>query len=110
MARGFLDEVRALHQRGDLHPGLPALRAVGYRQLWDYLEGEGSLDTAVARGKAATRQLAKRQFTWLRKWPALHWLRCDEAGRLQEQAPLLPGVPAPEPGALPADYLLSVLA
>lgn len=110
MARGFLDEVRALHRRGDLHPGLPALRAVGYRQLWDYLEGQGSLDAAVARGKAATRQLAKRQFTWLRKWPALHWLRCDESGRLQEQSPLLPGAPAPAPGALPAEYLLSVLA
>lgn len=79
---GFLEEVRALHARPGLHPGLPAIRAVGYRQLWRYLDGECSLDEAVARGVAATRQLAKRQLTWLRKWPGLNWLETDAAGNV----------------------------
>jgi tRNA dimethylallyltransferase len=82
MAAGFLEEVRALHQRGGLHPGLPAIRAVGYRQLWHYLEGECTLEEAVERGIAATRQLAKRQLTWLRKWPRLHWLETDAMGNV----------------------------
>jgi tRNA dimethylallyltransferase len=80
MAAGFLGEVRALRERGDLHPGLPALRAVGYRQLWRHLEGAYPLEEAVARGIAATRQLAKRQLTWLRKWPDLGWIYTDRAG------------------------------
>jgi len=66
MAAGFLDEVRRLHGRGDLTPGHPAIRAVGYRQLWQHLDGECDLDTAIARAIAATRQLAKRQLTWLK--------------------------------------------
>lgn len=74
MARGFLDEVARLHARGDLHPDLPSIRAVGYRQLWMHLEGECDLDEAVARGVAATRQFAKRQLTWLRSEPELTWL------------------------------------
>ena len=74
MAAGFLDEVQQLYQREDLHPGLPAIRAVGYRQLWQHLAGECSLDEAVDKGIAATRQLAKRQLTWLRKWPDLEWI------------------------------------
>jgi tRNA dimethylallyltransferase len=109
MARGFLDEVRALRDRGDLHPGLPALRAVGYRQLWDYLDGQGTLAEAVERGKAATRQLAKRQFTWLRKWPELQWIRCAESGAvLQHDLGNLPG-DAPQ-SENPADLLLNYLA
>jgi tRNA dimethylallyltransferase len=66
LAEGFLDEVRRLRARGDLHPDLPALRAVGYRQAWQHLEGH--IDAASFRDKAvfATRQLAKRQITWLR--------------------------------------------
>lgn len=84
MAAGFLQEVERLYQRGDLHPGLPAIRAVGYRQLWQHLAGECSLDEAVARGVAATRQLAKRQLTWLRKWPDLAWIYTDFAGNLLE--------------------------
>ncbi|HUR41331.1 MAG TPA: tRNA (adenosine(37)-N6)-dimethylallyltransferase MiaA [Verrucomicrobiae bacterium] len=63
---GLLDEVRQLRARGDLHGDLPSMRAVGYRQLWAHLEGECDLPTAKARGIAATRQLAKRQLTWLR--------------------------------------------
>ena len=81
---GFLDEVRRLHARGDLAPDLPALRAVGYRQLWQYLEGDYDLATAQDRAIAATRQLAKRQLTWLRKWPDLAWIWTDMEGNVVE--------------------------
>ena len=74
MSKGFLDEVTALRARGDLHTDLPSIRAVGYRQLWSYLEGEVSLDEALDRALAATRQLAKRQLNWLRGWSDLHWI------------------------------------
>lgn len=70
MAEGFLDEVRALKARGDLDPGLPSLRSVGYRQLWAHLEGACGLPEAVAAGQRATRNLAKRQLTWLRSEPS----------------------------------------
>ncbi|CAM4417266.1 tRNA dimethylallyltransferase [Bordetella tumbae] len=66
---GLLDEVRGLHARSDLHPGLPSVRCVGYRQMWSYLDGAVDLDTAREQGIAATRQLAKRQITWLRAQP-----------------------------------------
>jgi tRNA dimethylallyltransferase len=66
LADGFLDEVRALRARGDLHTDLPAIRAVGYRQAWEYLECEGDATEFRNRGIYATRQLAKRQITWLR--------------------------------------------
>lgn len=69
MADGFEAEVRALYQRGDLSEDLPAIRSVGYRQLWQYLQGQHSLEEAVEKGIVATRQLAKRQITWLRNWP-----------------------------------------
>ena len=69
MAAGLLDEVRTLFARGDLTDVHPAIRAVGYRQLWAHLAGACSLDTAVERAVAATRQLAKRQMTWLRTMP-----------------------------------------
>lgn len=74
LAQGLVAEVEALHQRGDLHPELPAIRAVGYRQMWDYLEGRCSLPEAVERGVIATRQLAKRQFTWLNGWEGVNWV------------------------------------
>lgn len=77
MAQGFLDEVQCLYRRGDLHPELPAIRAVGYRQLWEHLQGHYSLDEAVQKGIAATRQFAKRQITWLRSEPGLQWLNPD---------------------------------
>ncbi|WP_008292736.1 tRNA (adenosine(37)-N6)-dimethylallyltransferase MiaA [Congregibacter litoralis] len=80
MAAGFLEEVRGLRERGDLHRDLPAIRAVGYRQLWAHLEGECSVEEAQELGVVATRQLAKRQFTWLRKWPDLQWIHTDDAG------------------------------
>ncbi len=66
LARGFLDEVRALRARGDLHPELPSMRAVGYRQAWAHLEGNLSEHEWVERAIIATRQYAKRQYTWLR--------------------------------------------
>lgn len=77
---GFLDEVKQLYSRSDLHRDLPAMRAVGYRQLWEFLDGECDFEEAVRRGVVATRQLAKRQFTWLRKWPQLRWILTDESG------------------------------
>ncbi|WP_024696600.1 tRNA (adenosine(37)-N6)-dimethylallyltransferase MiaA [Pseudomonas avellanae] len=72
--QGFLDEVLALRSRGDLHAGLPSIRAVGYRQVWDHLDGKLTREEMQERGIIATRQLAKRQFTWLRSWEDLHWL------------------------------------
>jgi tRNA dimethylallyltransferase len=74
MAAGFLEEVRALHGRGDLTARHSSMRAVGYRQLWAHLEGECGLAEAVERGIAATRQLAKRQLTWMRAETAPRWL------------------------------------
>jgi tRNA dimethylallyltransferase len=82
MEAGLLEEVRQLWLRPDLHAGLPAIRAVGYRQLWQHLEGECSLEDAVKNALAATRQLAKRQLTWLRKWPHLGWIYTDHAGNV----------------------------
>lgn len=72
MAQGLLEEVRGLYHRGDLHPGLPAIRCVGYRQLWRHLAGDSSREEAVAGAVIATRQLAKRQLTWLRRERGLH--------------------------------------
>ncbi len=66
---GLLKEVRALRARGDLHPGLPSMRCVGYRQAWEYLDGAYDFRTLRDKGIAATRQLAKRQLTWLRSMP-----------------------------------------
>jgi tRNA dimethylallyltransferase len=74
MAAGFLDEVRALQRRGDLTARHASMRAVGYRQLWAHLEGKCSLAEAVEQGIAATRQLAKRQLTWMRAETAPRWL------------------------------------
>lgn len=68
---GLLDEVRALKARDDLHATLPSIRAVGYRQLWEHLEGQCSLSTAIERGIIASRQYAKRQITWLKSEPVL---------------------------------------
>ncbi|EUC14545.1 tRNA (adenosine(37)-N6)-dimethylallyltransferase MiaA [Paraburkholderia hospita] len=66
LAAGFIDEVKRLRARGDLHPGLPSMRCVGYRQAWEYLDGETDYDTMRDKGVFATRQLCKRQLTWLR--------------------------------------------
>ena len=74
MAEGLINEVAALKKRNDLHLGLPAMKSVGYRQVWEYLEGDYDYATLVERGVIATRQLAKRQLTWLRSWPSLEWV------------------------------------
>ncbi|MBD2857905.1 tRNA (adenosine(37)-N6)-dimethylallyltransferase MiaA [Spongiibacter sp. KMU-158] len=71
---GFVAEVEQLKARGDLHLDLPSMRAVGYRQVWQYLAGEFDLAEARERALIASRQLAKRQLTWLRSWPEIHWL------------------------------------
>jgi len=68
---GLVEEVKHLFERGDLNGRLPSLKAVGYRQVWSYLCGEISYDTMVEKAVIATRQLAKRQFTWLRGWQGL---------------------------------------
>ncbi|MAN50575.1 MULTISPECIES: tRNA (adenosine(37)-N6)-dimethylallyltransferase MiaA [Marinimicrobium] len=87
LEQGLIDEVKTLRARGDLQPSLPAIRAVGYRQVWEYLdaeEGPGptmSRSELCERGVVATRQLAKRQVTWLRGWPSLSWIYTqDESG------------------------------
>ncbi|WP_150539395.1 tRNA (adenosine(37)-N6)-dimethylallyltransferase MiaA [Actinobacillus vicugnae] len=75
MELGFLHEVEKLHTRQDLHKDLPSIRCVGYRQIWEFLDGDISLDEAVYKGICATRQLAKRQITWLRGWGSeIEWL------------------------------------
>jgi len=84
LADGLLDEVRALHARGDLHVDLPALRAVGYRQAWEHLEGRCDGPTFRERAIFATRQLAKRQTTWLRSELDARWFDPDD-GRSGER-------------------------
>ncbi len=79
LEQGLIDEVRRLRARGDLHLELPSMRAVGYRQVWQYLEGEFSREQLLEKGFAATRQLAKRQCTWLQSWPALEQLSTEDA-------------------------------
>ena len=83
-ARGLVAEVRTLFNRGDLGPHLPAIRAVGYRQIWSHLLGEISLDESRHQTLVATRKLAKRQITWLKSWPHLVWLFTDRGGQLTE--------------------------
>ncbi|MDF1759695.1 MAG: tRNA (adenosine(37)-N6)-dimethylallyltransferase MiaA [Coxiellaceae bacterium] len=74
LAQGFIEEVEALYHRGDLNSDMPSMRCVGYRQAWQYLAGELSKDDMRERAIIATRQLAKRQLTWLRgKWSDAHW-------------------------------------
>jgi tRNA dimethylallyltransferase len=70
---GFVQEVRNLYERGDLSPEHPSMRAVGYRQLWRYLTGQSALNDAENQAIAATRQLAKRQLTWLRRRANARW-------------------------------------
>lgn len=78
---GFIDEVKALRERPELNAELPAIKSVGYRQVWGYLDNECDFTEMKARAEAATRQLAKRQLTWLRSWPDLCWIYTqDENG------------------------------
>ena len=75
IAAGLVDEVRALRARGDLSPDLPSMRSVGYRQVWNHLAGECGLERAIEAGQRATRNLAKRQLTWLKGERDLVWIR-----------------------------------
>ena len=79
LAQGFVDEVRILRARGDLHLGLPSMRAVGYRQVWRHLDAEWDAEQMRTRAVAATRQLARRQLTWLRSWPWVERLPWGDA-------------------------------
>lgn len=83
LAADFLDEVKTLRARGDLHPDLPSMRCVGYRQAWEALEGTLPMAELRDRGIYATRQLAKRQITWLRSMPQRQVVYCDQADALQ---------------------------
>ncbi|MGB7478873.1 MAG: tRNA (adenosine(37)-N6)-dimethylallyltransferase MiaA [Burkholderiaceae bacterium] len=76
LAGGLIDEVAALRARGDLHPGLPSMRCVGYRQVWSYLDGADDWTQMREKGIAATRQLVKRQLTWLRATPQRQVFDC----------------------------------
>ena len=78
LEQGFEDEVRGLLARGDLSPTMPSMRSVGYRQMIQYLIGDCDFETMVERGVIATRQLAKRQLTWLRAEAGVHWLYDEE--------------------------------
>jgi tRNA dimethylallyltransferase len=100
LAVGFVDEVRRLRARGDLHAGLPSMRCVGYRQVWEALDAAGDAPLTPAqvqamrdRGVYATRQLAKRQITWLRSMPQRIVVPCDAkdalARVLEHMAPLM---------------------
>lgn len=82
LAQGLIEEVEQLRARGDLHLDLPSMRCVGYRQVWQYLEGALNRTELVERGVIATRQLAKRQLTWLRSMPTRHTIACDQTNYL----------------------------
>ena len=77
LAGGLIDEVQRLRARGDLHPALPAMRCVGYRQTWEMLDGQWPAGQLADKGIAATRQLAKRQLTWLRGMAQREVIACD---------------------------------
>jgi tRNA dimethylallyltransferase len=82
LAAGFVEEVRRLRERNDLNAEHPSIRAVGYRQVWRFLAGQCALNEAVEEAIAATRQLAKRQFTWLRARPHAKWVDSAQSGAI----------------------------
>ncbi len=84
LAGGLLDEVQRLRARGDLHADLPSMRCVGYRQTWEALDGRAPMGELRERGIYATRQLAKRQITWLRSMPQRRVVPCDAPDALQQ--------------------------
>jgi tRNA dimethylallyltransferase len=89
LKKGFIEEVERLYSRSDLHIKLPSMRSVGYRQVWDYLSGNCSFTTMQERGIIATRQLAKRQLTWLRSWQDLHCYDSDNEQIVQHLLKML---------------------
>lgn len=92
LADGLVDEVRQLYLRGDLNPSMPSIRCVGYRQVWQYLSNQISYDAMVETGIIATRQLAKRQVTWLRSWPDLTDLDSEAPDTLENALKFLDAV------------------
>ncbi|QNK68150.1 tRNA (adenosine(37)-N6)-dimethylallyltransferase MiaA [Variovorax sp. PAMC26660] len=102
LAAGFIDEVKTLRARGDLSPGLPSMRCVGYRQAWEMLDACGTaapdakaLNDLRERGIAATRQLAKRQITWLRSMPTRTVIACDAPDAVQTAVQLITSITSP---------------
>lgn len=91
LEQGLLEEVQALYARGDLSPELPSIRAVGYRQVWEYLSSKTHYDVMIERALAATRQLAKRQLTWLRKWPDAQWLNSEGSDPVMDALKIING-------------------
>lgn len=79
LAQGLIEEVKTFHQDERIHAEMPSMRCVGYRQVWDYLDGKLTFEEMRERGVIATRQLAKRQLTWLRSWPNLYQLETNDA-------------------------------
>ncbi len=90
---GLVDEVQALFDRGDLDLSLPSLRCVGYRQTWQYLLGEIDYETLKEKGIIATRQLAKRQLTWLRAEKEAQWFDSQQADITQHVLKYLADIP-----------------
>jgi len=84
LTNGFIEEVKKLMERGDLTINLPAIRSVGYRQVWEFLQGSLTYEEMCERGIIATRQLAKRQLTWLRSWSELQWFDSEDADLCQQ--------------------------
>ena len=82
LSLGFIDEVEELRRRDDLHLGLPSMKSVGYRQIWQYLIGEISYERMLELVPILTGQLAKRQLTWLRRWENANWFGSDDPALL----------------------------
>jgi len=93
LEHGSIDEVKALRARGDLDLSLSSMRAVGYRQVWEYLDGEYDYETMVHKGVVATRQFAKRQFTWLRSHKDAVWFESASDDLLEQVLKYLQSVP-----------------
>lgn len=89
---GFEKEVRLLYERGDLSADLPSIRSVGYRQMWEYLEGKIDFEMMREKSIVATRQLAKRQLTWLRPWPEIRWLESESPDLTDQFAQLISSI------------------
>lgn len=89
LEEGLIEEVSLLFERGDLTPDLPSIRSVGYRQVWDYLSGKLTIDAMQDQAIAATRQLAKRQLTWLRTWKPIDFLDSESPMKLEQVVGIL---------------------
>lgn len=92
LEQGFENEVRQLRERGDLNLQMPSMRCVGYRQMWEYFDGVWSYDEMVEKGIIATRQLAKRQVTWLRSWDNLNTFESSDPNLIKNTLKLLEGI------------------